>query len=140
MREGIALGLVVATSTWAWIAAVDGLAGEPFRTFTLLGGIALFTVLHYLLNAIYGLVIVSGMRGAAREPGVVMAVVFGLLMLEFAFALVTILLSNVGLGALAWVRIFAASVIGTIVAVAVLSRTHPLAARLRQANDDRDDS
>jgi len=39
LREGVILGLVVATSIWLWIAIVDAIAGEPFRTFAVLGGI-----------------------------------------------------------------------------------------------------
>src|SRR5256712_3952904 len=54
LREGGILGLVVATSIWLWIAIVDALAGEPFRTFAVLGGIRLFTVLHYALCLAYG--------------------------------------------------------------------------------------
>src|SRR5256886_12326223 len=39
-REGVLLGLVVATSIWLWLAVVDAIAGQPFRTFIVLGGIA----------------------------------------------------------------------------------------------------
>src|SRR5207245_2758135 len=94
LREGARLGLVVATSIWVWLAVVDAVAGEPFRTFTVLGGIALFTTMHYLLNLAYGVVIVSAIHGAAREPSLVMAVAFGFPIVEFVFALATVLLSN----------------------------------------------
>src|SRR5437762_11190431 len=43
LREGARLGLVVATSIWVWLAVVDAVVGEPFRTFTWLGGVALVT-------------------------------------------------------------------------------------------------
>jgi hypothetical protein len=139
LREGATLGLVVATSTWLWVAAVDAIAGDPFRTFTVLGGIAIFTMLHYLLNVVYGVAVVSGLRTAAREPGAIMAVVFGFLMVEFGLALISTFASNLGLGTLAWLRIFGGSLIGSAIAVAVLSRRHPLAERLRRANDERQD-
>jgi hypothetical protein len=135
-REGVMLGLAVGTSTWIWIALVDALAGEPFRTFTLLGGIAAFTAIHYLLNVSYGVAIVSGVRGAAREPSLIVAVAFGFLMVEFALAMVTALLAHVGLGDLAWIRIFGGSVIGMAIAIALVSRRYPLMARLRQADED----
>src|SRR5687768_3964323 len=80
MREGATLGLIVATSTWIWVAVVDAVVGEPFRTFTVLGGIAAFTIVHYLLNVIYGVLLVSGIRGTTREPTLMMAIIFGFLM------------------------------------------------------------
>jgi len=58
LREGVRVGLIVATTIWVWLAAVDAIVGEPFRTFTVLGGIALFTVLHYVFNVVYAVVIV----------------------------------------------------------------------------------
>ena len=136
LREGARLGLVVATSIWVWLAVVDAIVGEPFRTFTVLGGIALFTAMHYLLNVAYGVLVVSGIHGAVREPSLVMAVAFGFPIVEFVFALVTVLLSNMGLGELAWVRSFGGSLIGTAIAIVILARRHPLAAELRQAEDE----
>jgi hypothetical protein len=133
LREGVSLGLVVATSTWAWLAVVDAVAGEPFRTFTVLGGIVLFTAMHYLLNVAYGVAIVSGIHGAVREPSLIIAVVFGVLMVEFGFAMMTVLLSQLGLGELAWVRILGGSLIGAVIAIFILARGHPLAAALRRA-------
>jgi len=135
LREGVSLGLVVATVTWMWVALVDALAGQPVRTFTLLGGIVPVTVVHYLLNVAYGLAIVSLIHGAVRQPSLVIAVGFGFLMMEFAFAMATVMLSHV-LGELAWVRIFAGSLIGAAVAIVILSRRHPLAAQLRQAEEE----
>lgn len=132
-REGATLGVIVATSTWIWVAAVDAVVGDPFRTFTVLGGIAAFTAVHYLLNVVYGIAIVAGIHGTRREPTLMMALVFGFLMVEFGFAFLTAVFSTLGLGALAWLRLFGGSVIGALVAVAFLSRRHPLAAQLRQA-------
>jgi hypothetical protein len=135
LREGTSLGLVVATATWVWVALVDAIAGQPFRTFTVLGGIASFTVIHYLLNVTYGLAIVSLIHGAVRQPSLLFAVGFGFLMMEFAFAMVTVMLSHV-LGELAWVRIFGGSLIGAAIAIMILSRRHPLATQLRQAEEE----
>src|SRR2546422_11775376 len=136
LREGARLGFIVATSIWIWLAVVDAVVGQPFRTFTVLGGIALFTAMHYLLNVAYGVLVVSGIHGAVREPSLVMAVAFGFPIVEFVFALVTVLISNLGLGELAWVRIFGGSLIGTAIAIAILARRHPLAAELRQAEEE----
>ena len=138
LREGTALGIVVATGIWMWVAVVDALVGQPFQTFTALGGIAVFTVVHYLLNIVYGVVIVSAVHGAAREPSLALALVFGLVMLEIALAMLTVLLSHIGLGEVAWVRIFGGSLVGVAIALFALSRRHPLAARVRDADRDHD--
>jgi hypothetical protein len=132
LREGAALGIVVATTVWIWLAMVDAIAGEPFRTFTALGGIAAFTAVHYLLNVTYGVAILSLIHGAAREPSLIIAVGFGFVMIEFAFAMVTVMLSHL-LGGLAWIRIFGGSLVGALIAIVIISRRHPLAAELRRA-------
>jgi hypothetical protein len=126
VREGIKLGLVIATSIWIWIAVVDALTGEPFRTFRALGGIAQFTALHYVLNVAYGVAIVAVVHRTAHEPSLAAVLWFVLLVIEFAFVMATILLSHVGLGALAWLRIFAASLIGLALALLLISRRHRL--------------
>jgi hypothetical protein len=130
------LGLMVATSIWIWLAVVDAIAGEPFRTFTVLGGITSFTVMHYVLNVAYGTVIVAGIHSAMRQPSLMGVVAMGFLVIEFAFAMITVLLSHVGLGELAWLRVFGGSVIGAAVAFVILTREHPLATVLRQADDE----
>ena len=136
LREGTILGLVVATCIWIWLAAVDAIAGEPFLTFTVLGGIAGFTLMHYLLNVAYGVAIMSIVHTAGRTPSAVFAVGFGFLMLEFAFALVTAAFSSGRLGELAWVRLFGGSVIGAVIAIFMVTRRHSLLALLHQAEEE----
>jgi len=138
LREGTTLGIIVATAIWVWLVVVDAVAGHPFQTFAALGGITVFTVVHYLLNIVYGVVIVSAVHGAAREPSVALALVFGLVTFEIALAMLTVLLSHLGLGELAWVRIFGGSVVGVAVALFLLSRRHPLASQLRHADHRHD--
>jgi hypothetical protein len=134
LREGATLGIIVATGIWVWLVVVDAVAGHPFQTFATLGGITIFTGVHYLLNIVYGVVIVSAVRGATREPSLALALVFGLVMLEIAIAMLTVLLSHLGLGELAWVRIFGGSLVGVAIALFVLSRHYPLASQLRHAD------
>jgi hypothetical protein len=136
LREGTILGLVVATCIWVWLAAVDAVAGEAFLTFTVLGGIAGFTVMHYLLNVAYGVAIMSIVHAARRTPSAIFAVGFGFLMLEFAFALVTAAFSSGRLGELAWVRLFGGSVIGAVIAIFMVTRRHPLLALLHRAEEE----
>jgi hypothetical protein len=120
LREGTTLGIVVATGIWVWLAVVDAIAGTPFETFAALGGIAVFTAVHYLLNIVYGVVIVSAVHGTSREPSLAVGLVFGLVAFEIALAMLTVLLSHLGRGAL------------------VLSRRHPLATQLRYADHRHD--
>ena len=135
-REGAALGLLVAASTWAWLAIVDAIAGQPFHTFATLGGIAAFTVVHLVLNLVLGVAVVYAVHGAAREPSVAMGLVFGSIMFEVAFAMVTVLLSNMVLGPLAWLEIFAGSMLGTAITLVVVARRHPLLAHLHRAETE----
>ena len=139
VREGVRLGLIVATTIWIWLAAVDAIVGEPFRTFTVLGGVGLFTVLHYVFNVVYAVVIVWAIHGAAREPSLVVAVAFGFFVVEFGFAMLTVLLSHLGLGELAWVRILGGNLIGAAVAFVLLFRTHSLTRELKAADQVDDD-
>lgn len=136
-REGVILGLITATATWVWVALIDAVAGEPFFTASMLGGLVAFTLGHYLLNVLYGVVIVSTIRNSARAPSLIIAAVFGFITMEMGFAMVTILLSNLGLGELAWLRIFGGSVLGAVIAFAILAKRYPLAQRLHEAEEER---
>ena len=138
LREGTTLGIVIATGIWIWLAIVDALAGYPFHTFSMLGGITAFTLVHYLLNIAYGLVVISAVHGAEREPSLDIAILFGLVTLEIAFAMLTVLLSNLGLGARAWVGVFGGSLIGMGLCLFLVSRRHPLAAQVRDADSRHD--
>ncbi len=94
LREGVALGLAVATAIWLWLAVVDAVAGEPFRTFVTLGGITAFTIVHYVLNVTYALIIVSAVHGATRQPSLIIALTFGFVMVQFVFAMVSAVFSQ----------------------------------------------
>jgi len=64
---------------------------------------------------------------------------FVFILLEAGFAILTALLTQVGLGQLAWVRIMGGNVIGAVVTVIVLGMTHPLREQLRRAGEERDE-
>jgi hypothetical protein len=134
--EGARLGLIMATSTWIWIAAVDVVAGQPFHTFAALGGIAIFTIVHYLLNITYGTVLLSVIHSAARAPSVMFGLIFGLLIFEGSIAMLSGVLAEMGLGNTAWIAILGGSLISTLIAFALVAYTHPLAKYLRQAEQE----
>lgn len=137
VREGTWLGGLVASCIWLWIAAVDAIAGEPFYTFELLGGVVIGTAIHYVLNILYGIVLVIAVRGSRSVPSLIIAVIFGLVMMEVAFAMLSVMLGQAGLGHLAWVRIFGGSLLGLGIALTLLSRRYPLATRLHEAEEER---
>jgi hypothetical protein len=137
LREGAWLGVLVASCIWLWIAIIDVLVGKPFQTFELLGGVAVGTLAHYALNILYATILVSAVRGSERAPSLMIAIIFGLLMLEVAFAMLTVMLGQAGLGNLAWIRIFGGSLLGLAIALALLSRRYPLATRLHEAEEER---
>src|SRR5438046_9616668 len=93
-REGVLLGLVVATSIWLWLAVVDAIAGQPFRTFIVLGGIASFTLLHYALCLAYGLAAVAVVHGAQREPSLLWGASFFFVVLQFGCVMLTVIVSS----------------------------------------------
>lgn len=136
-NEGIRLGVIVGTVTWLWVALVDAMAGRPWHTFATLGGLLVFTVAHYLLNITYGMVLLSAVHGAERTPSLIIAVMFGVLTLEGAFAMFTNILVESSVGSVAWAGIVGGSLIGTAVAIMLLSRTHPLLRYLRRAEEER---
>ena len=136
LREGVRLGLIMASATWVWVALVDAVSGQPFHTFTALGGIVVFTVVHYLLNITYAVVILSAIHGAERAPSLIIAVIFGVVTLEGAIAMFTNLLVQATLGGTAWIGIFGGSLISTAIAMALLTRTHPLATYLHRAEEE----
>jgi hypothetical protein len=133
VREGARLGLVLATSIWIWLAIVDALVGQPFHTFTVLGGVVTFTTLHYVLNIAYGIAAVALIHASAHEPRLLVAVMLGFFVIEFGFVMLTALLSHTGLGQLAWMRVLGGNLIGAAVGWSILLRTHPVRELLRDA-------
>ncbi len=131
LREGVILGAVVGTGIWVWIALVDAIVGEPFRTFAVLGGVARFTTLHYVLSLAYGVVAVSVVHAAQREASLIVGAAFAFFLLELGFVMVSAILSQIGLGGLAWARILGGNAVGVALTLLILWRRHPLAQELR---------
>jgi hypothetical protein len=139
VREGTTVGLLVATAIWLWLAIVDAVVGQPFRTFTVLGGTLTFTAVHYALNVAYGIAIVAAIHRASREPSLLIGVAFVSFVVEFGFVMLAILLSHVGLGELAWPRILGGNLVGAVTAYLYLARRHPLLSELRAEQAEEED-
>lgn len=135
-REGVRLGIIVATTTWLWVVLVDTVMRQPFHTFDALGGVAVFTAMHYLLNIVYGMILLSAVHGSERTPSLILALVFGVLLFEVAMTMLTIILAQYWVGEAAWAGVFGGSLIATALALFLLARTHPLAVYLRRAEEE----
>jgi hypothetical protein len=136
-REGIRLGLILGVTTWLWIAVLDIATGQPFHSFAALGGIVVFTVIHLLLNVLYGITLISVIHSAQRAPSVMMGLIFVGITFEGAFAMFTnILVETTTLGNGAWLRIFVGNAIASVIAVMLLARTHPLLEYVHRAEHE----
>jgi hypothetical protein len=136
-REGAKLGLMMGTAIWVWLAIVDATFGRPFHSFQILGGIAIFTIAHYTLNIIYGIVIMSAIHGTRRTPSLMIALIFGFVMMEIWFGMLAVMLGQTGIGNLSWLVILGGSLVGLGVALFVLSRRYDLVAMLHAAENER---
>lgn len=133
-REGITLGLTLATATWLWVAAVDALTGRPFHTFHVLGGILLFTLFHYALNIILGSVLVAVARDAEHTPSAMFGLIFCGILFECGMGMFTNVVSNAAnLGPSAWAALFGGSLVSAFIAITFLLKRHPLGLYLARA-------
>ena len=130
------LGALLATILWAWVAVIDAALGRPFHTFEVLGGVVAFTVIHYLLNILYAVGVLSFVHGASKAPSLMFGLLFGLIIFECGVGMLSTILTQSSLGASAWLEIFGGSVIGLSVAIVVIARHHPLAMYLRRAEEE----
>ena len=126
MREGVALGLIVGAATWVWVAVFDVVAGQPFETSQLLGGIATYTLIHFALCLAYGLTIMSGVHASMKEPTVMFAVIFCTILFQGAFVMLTEILANVGVGEFAWGKFLAGNLMAAVLTYVLVNRHHSL--------------
>ena len=79
--------------------------------------------------------IVSCVHGAVREPSLVMAALFGFVMVEIGFIMFTAALSSF-LGGIAWLSILGGSLVGAAIAFLLLLQAHPLKTLLHRAETE----
>ena len=98
-RRGVIAGLVGATVLAVWFLVIDGLAGRPFHTPAFLaslvlggeaselqpGGIALYTLIHYLVFIAVGLAVSWLHDRLDFVPGVLLGAVLGFLLFDLLF-------------------------------------------------------
>ena len=126
VREGIRLGLIVGAATWLWLAGFDFVRGEPFQTFHFFNGFATFTVVHFALCLAYGITIISAIHASMKEPTVMFAIIFCTILFQAAVVMATAVLSNIGIGDVAWGKFFAGNAIAATLTTVLISRNHSL--------------
>ncbi len=128
---GILAGLVVAL----WFLVADGLAGQPFRTPTLLWNIfqhepgpttfravAAYSVLHFGVFALLGIAMAWLSTKLPAPPRLLLGVVFGLVLQEALFYSGLALSGAQGLDVVPWAHVFGANILSGVVLMAFLHR------------------
>jgi hypothetical protein len=125
-REGTRLGLIVGAATWLWLAGIDIVRGEPFETIEFLGGFTRFTLIHFTLCLAYGFTIISAIHASMKEPTVMFAIIFCAILFQAGFVIITAMISNIGIGDLAWGQFFAGNIMAAGLTYYLVSRKHSL--------------
>ena len=145
IREGIITGLLGGTAIAVWFLIVDSVAHRPMHTPALLGAIvtgepnpiaaadgaerlkfvALYTPIHFILMAAFGLVVVFLTHRAQQHPRVLTLALLLFCAFAVAFIGLVVILEQQGLGDLAWFQV----AIGNLIAIVVMGwyvvRHHP---------------
>ncbi len=140
-REGIAAGLIGATTVALWFAVIDGFQGKFLATPVMLGqslgsiflggnepGFAAsflgYTVFHYAMFIIAGIGFSWVVNGAEKVPSVIIGLLGLLAVFEVWWVGGTYLLTK-GFGELTWLQVFIANLIGAGMMSLYLWRQHP---------------
>jgi hypothetical protein len=158
VREGVVTGVIGATVIAVWFFIVDMVTGRPLFTPDVLGTgllrifgapstmdttilhVALYTVFHYAIFAILGILIVAIVHQGERTPGILA----GLLMLFVALQLgalgMTAMFTESPLGQLAWYQVFIANLLAAAAMGWWVWKRHPgVGGELRSALEGTDE-
>ena len=126
---GLLAGLVVAL----WFLVADTVAGQPFRTPTMLAGIllneftqvtfrlvAVYTVLHFGVFALLGIGMAAVSAAFAEPPRFLLSVVFGVLLQGATFYVGLLILHAPQLAVIAWPHVVGANIAGGLVLMGYL--------------------
>ena len=145
IREGVIAGGLGALSVALWFLLVDGIAGRALHTPALLGAMvlrmpdpiaasegpdrlmlaALYTPIHFILFALFGVLVVFLMHRAKMQPSLLMLAVILFAVFEGGFTGLVALLAQSALGDLAWYQVAIGNLIAVIVMAWYVWRRHP---------------
>ena len=136
IREGVIAGGLGALAVALWFLLVDGIAGRALHTPALLGAMvlrtpdpiaasegpnrlmlaALYTPIHFILFALFGVLVVFLMHRAKKQPSLLMLALMLFAIFEGGFTGLVAILEQTALGDLAWYQV----AIGNLIAVIVM--------------------
>ena len=144
VREGVYAGFIGATAIVIWFAVIDLLAAHPFHTPDILGAgllsvlgkppmmpdttfarVVIYTIFHYGVFFLVGIVLTSIVHQSARTPAVLAGALIGFVVFQIGAIGLTGLLSESALGEMAWSQIFLANLVATIGMFWFMWKRHP---------------
>ncbi len=140
LREGIVAGLVGAGAVALWFLALDTLQGQPLRTPRVLasgflqaadgpGPVLLYTLVHGLTFALFGIVAAVLIAGAEREPMFVFALVILFTAFEVFFFAAVVVVARWMLDEVAAWAIFVGNLLASAAMLAYFFQGHRALAR-----------
>ena len=157
VREGIYAGVVGATAIAIWFLIIDTVSGHPLYTPKLLGNAVIsvlgkampdttatqvigYTVFHYAMFAIVGIILVAIVHQSDRTPAILAGLLIVFVMMQLGFYGLSAFLSQSPLGGLAWYQIFIANILAAAAMGWFVWRRHPTLRRnLSDALEGTDD-
>jgi hypothetical protein len=142
-QEGIIAGVLAAAVVAIWFLIVDGLAGRPFYTPSVLGTalfgrgaglervtpsletVAMFTWVHGLIFAALGGIAARLLAVAERNPSLGFGIVLFFVIFQFGFTAAVALVAPAVFTVLGWASIFVANLLAAATMVVYFRLRHP---------------
>jgi hypothetical protein len=144
VREGIYAGIIGATAIAVWFGIIDFVAAQPLHTPDILGAglisvlgkppmipdtmafrVLIYTLFHYAIFALVGIVIAAIVHQSARTPAVLAGALIAFVAFELGAIGLTTLLTQTRLGGMAWYQVFLANLLATALMFWFMWRRHP---------------
>jgi len=144
IREGVYAGFIGATAIVVWFAIIDIVSGQPFHTPSILGAglasvlgkppmmpdtvgfhIFIYTLFHYAVFMVVGIIVVGIVHQSARTPAILAGTLIAFVAFELGAFGLTTLLTQSQLGGMAWYQIFIANLLGAGGMFWLMWRRHP---------------
>src|SRR5215208_4789955 len=144
IREGVLAGFIGATAIVVWFAVIDIVSGQPFHTPSILGAglisvlgkppmmpdtvgfhVFIYTVFHYVVFAIVGIIIAQIVHQSERTPAILAGFLVAFVAFELGAIGLTTLFTESRLGGMAWYQIFLANLLAAGLMFWYMWRRHP---------------
>ena len=144
IREGIIAGIIGATAIVIWFAIIDIAAAHAFHTPDILGAgllsilgkppmmpdtlaarVVAYTIFHYAIFAVVGIVLTNIVHQSSRTPAILAGALIAFVAFELGAIGLTTLLTESALGGMAWYQIFIANLLAAAGMFYYMWRRHP---------------